>query len=421
MTEITINLKKILKNWALLALIIIFLFSFYIRTSNFHYDYLLNIDSYWQYRYMKYIVEQKVPELELNTSSGLIVADFEKQETKIDSLMEAPNGRFLALSFYHYLGAYSYLFFRLFFSNLELWQFLVYFPAILASLAAIPAYYLGKLIYDKKAGILTAFFIVFNPAIFARSLGGDPDTDTIVILLPLIIMALFFFAYKNISKGTIKKILPNTKVILFSVLTGVALVILVHTWSHWHIFYLITGFVIFRILIEFIITALKRDSLKNSFYKALPLIFSYFIFLTTIILLTLPTHGPNFIFSTIYAPVSAVTELKAEVGENPNVYVSVAEMMTGGDIKDIAQRTGVAFFFLTFVCCLPYLIGTYIKKQKHLSTMILILLWILGPLYASMVAVRFTILLAVPLCLASGIILSKAWRMILGEDKELFE
>ena len=248
-------------------------------------------------------------------------------------------------------------------------------------------------------------------------MGGDPDSDAIVLLLPLIIIALFLFAYK---RSEICKKIFDKKVILYSALTGLFLAILAYTWVSFHVAYLITGFVFLKILTDFLTSFFEKGDLKETMKKQMPLLLSYLLITVIFFLLTVPAFGIDFIASTIKGPFSSM-EMKAETGNFPNVYVSVAEMMTGGTIRDIAQRVGVLFFFLTFVCCLPYLVGTYMKTRKHIDTAILILLWAGGTLYASMVAVRFGILLATPLCLGSAIVLAKLWRLVLMEDKELFE
>ena len=273
------------------------------------------------------------------------------------------------------------------------------------------------MIYDKRAGLFTSFLVVFSPAIMSRTMGGDPDSDAIVLLLPLIIIALFLFVYK---RSEICKKIFDKKVILYSALTGLFLAILAYTWVSFHVVYLITGFVFLKILTDFLTSFFEKGDLKETMKKQMPLLLSYLLITVIFFLLTVPTFGIDFIATTIKGPFSSM-EMKAETGNFPNVYVSVAEMMTGGTIRDIAQRVGVLFFFLTFVCCLPYLVGTYMKTRKHIDTAILILLWAGGTLYASMVAVRFGILLATPLCLGSAIVLAKLWRLVLREDKELFE
>lgn len=404
--EITISLDFFKKHAVFLAVVAIFMLSFYVRTASFDYNYLLNVDSYFHYRYTKTIVD----------TGGVPDTDY---------LMVAPEGFETSVfarvpSLYNYLGAYSYKLALLFFPGMELWEFLVYFPAVLASLMAVPAYYIGRAIYDRKAGLITAFLTVFNPAIFMRSIGGDPDSDAIVMLMPLIVMMFFLLSYKIIEKKEeIKKIIAP-KPAAFAALTGIFLAAFAFTWGgYWYMFMLITGFV-------FLMAGLKsfrmfrKGQTKEIIGSVLPYLANYIIVIAVFFLLTMPWFGYDFPVYTLSQPFQSA-EMKAETGNYPNVYVSVQEMMASGDIKEVVQRTGTIYFFLTFVCCMPYLMGAYYKKRIHGDTMALILLWAGGALFASLVAVRFSILLAFPVSLGSGIILAKAWRMMLGQDKEVFE
>ncbi|MEM4625158.1 MAG: STT3 domain-containing protein [Candidatus Pacearchaeota archaeon] len=406
--EIKINVEPLynfLKNrWVFIALIIIFSLSFYIRIFGFNYNYLRNIDSYWHYRYMKMIVDNngKLPEY--------------------DILMEAPEYRKIdTMHFYHYLGAYSYMLFKIFFPDVELWRFLVYFPAFLASLAVIPCYFIGKRLCDKKAGIFLSFLLVFNSAIISRSLGGDPDSDAIVLLLPLIILAFFFESIHEIKENKIKK------GILYSILTGFFLAILAYTWVTWHVFYFISGVV----AIEFILELLhKNRKIANDF------IISYIACIAIFFILTIPIIGIEFIGIILGGPFEAL-KLKAEEGDFPNVYVSVAEMMEGGNVKNVGRTLGIylvegdsviskglgTIYTLLYFCALffsiLYVSIIYIIKRKYLETLLFLLLWGGGFLFASIYAIRFSIFLALPLSLALSIFLSKIWEIALKSNKTL--
>ncbi len=398
--EITINIgflyKFIKKYYVPILLISIFLLSFYVRVVGFRYNYLRNIDSYWHYRYMKMIIENngKLPEY--------------------DTLMEAPEFRKIdTMHLYHYLGAYSYLLVKIFNSNLELWRFLIYFPAFLASLAVIPCYFIGKRLFDKKVGIFLAFLVVFNPAIMSRSLGGDPDSDAIVLLIPLISLALFFEAYNFSKIGNIKKS------IIFSILTGISMAALAYTWVSWHLFYFVTGFCLLAILSEI----KNKEFLK--FSKRI--ITSYFIIILIFFGLTIPIIGSEFIYITLNGPFESF-QLKSEDRDFPNVYVSVAEMMTGGTIKNVGNSLGIYLirensrnifeiiltflFFGILIYSFAYLFFEYFKKRKHLECLIYVALWGGGFLIASLYAIRFSIFLVTPLSLLFSIFLSKIWDFV---------
>lgn len=398
-----INLKFFANHWTSFAVIAIMLLAFYLRIFSFNYPYLLNVDSYFHYRYMNFIVKD-----------GSIPA--------IDPYMLAPDGRetgfvTFTANLYHYAGAYSYLFIRMFFPGLELWQFLVYFPAFLASLMAIPAYLIGKTIYDRKAGVLMALLVVFNPNIFMRTLGGDPDNDAFVLLMTLVVVAFFLISISSLKKNNSLK---NRSALFYSAITGITMGAFALSWiGYWYILYLMIGFVFVKIAIDILLELGKKHP-KDIIKSNIPLLASLAIIIAVFFVVSIPFIGTGFVKTTIEMPFQA-TELKAESGDFPNVFVSVQEMMAGGSVKEIIQRSGSVFFLLTFVLCIPYLIGAYIKKKTHIDTMILILLWSLGALMATIVAIRFSIILAIPISLGSAIILAKIWRIAIGEDKGIFE
>ena len=116
------------KYWVSIVVITIVMLAFYVRLLDYRWPYLRNIDSYMFYRHMDYIVQ----------NNGVM--------PEHDPLILAPDGWPIRheLFPYQYLGAYTFMFTRMFLPQLELWQYLIYFPALLASLAAIPVYYVDR-------------------------------------------------------------------------------------------------------------------------------------------------------------------------------------------------------------------------------------------------------------------------------------
>ncbi|MCD6436151.1 MAG: hypothetical protein J7L15_07155 [Clostridiales bacterium] len=309
MTEIEIEVKFkpikdfLKKYWVPLLLLVVFILSMYIRLFNFHWPYLLNIDSYFQYRRMEYIINGHTELLTLERNGQLI----NSTDLKYDPLMIAPNGAKLQFTAYQYFGAYTYMLIHLLFPNLPFWRFLIYLPAFLASLMVIPAYYLGKVIYDRKAGIIFAFLSVFNPAIMSRTLGGDPDSDAWVLLWPLIVLALYFITYKTID-GNLK----NKKSIILSILTGIAFTIFAYSWVSWYIFYLIIGFVVLVSILKYI--------LRENREQIIHILLSTFIIFLTFFIISYPISGLEKINANIFGPFNSL-KLKSETGQFPNVYV----------------------------------------------------------------------------------------------------
>jgi len=413
--------------WPVLAIILIIITGFYIRNLDYRWPYLRNIDSYAYYRQMNDIV----------MNSGVL--------PEHDDLVLSPEGEgrwkgSLAGSLYMYIGAYSYMLFKIFIPGIELWQFLVWFPALLASLAAIPMYFIGKILYDRRAGVIAAFLVVFDISNFSRSLAGDPDSDAIVILFPLIVIALFLFVYKIATersstenekpdRKSLNFILKNKKLIIYSVIIGMVIVIWSMIWvGFWYVVWIITGLVILTLLINFI----SKRNVSEWWKISKKLIFSFMIIIVVFAILGSYVWHRNVITGTLLGPFT-FGEIKTEEGiQFPNVYVSVAELQSPGSAAEIINRITAMNFqqnplllfisplFLLFYCMI-YLSYSHFKKREHSDILILLFIWFVGPFLATIVATRFTILFSAPIAIGSGILLSKAWRMITGEDKNLYD
>src|SRR6185295_7707553 len=111
----------------ILTVLVIVILALHVRLLDYHWPYLRNIDSYNFMRDMQLIVE----------NHGIFPG--------YDPLMLAPDGLYKGSgTFYPYFGAYSYMLYRIISPDIALWQFLVWWPALVASLIAIPAYFLTK-------------------------------------------------------------------------------------------------------------------------------------------------------------------------------------------------------------------------------------------------------------------------------------
>ncbi|MEM7819493.1 MAG: STT3 domain-containing protein [Candidatus Aenigmatarchaeota archaeon] len=396
------------KYWPFFAIIIIIILGFYVRLIDYRWPYLRNIDSYNFYREIEDIVNYGI----LPGYNPLLLPPY-------GAGVPGSSGKCPP---YQCFAAYSYMFYRILSPTTQLWQFLIWFPALLAALMAIPMYFIGKLLYDRKAGILAAFFVVFDISIMSRTLGGDPDSDGIVLLMPLIVIALFLFTYKYVNmKKNIDK-----RGIIYSIITGIALGIWGYVWAgQWFVLWLITGFFILKIIIYF----LKTRKIKNVINELKYPLISFIIIFIVYFLLTVPNLGLSFIIGSIQGPFGFGDIKSEENREFPNVYVSVAELQNPGSIKDIIQRVSainfdanpiailVAPFFL-MIYGLIYLLYSYIKTKKHLDTLILMIIWFLGPFFATIIAIRFSILFSAPMAICSAIFLSKLIRFALGVDKK---
>ncbi len=386
---------SIKKYWAEILVFLIFALSVYVRLVGFHYPYLRNIDSYAFYRQMEYIYEHgHLPE--------------------IDTLMLAPTGKKMSFSLYPYIGAYLFKLVKVFLPNLELWRFLIYLPALIASLSVFPLYIAGKNLYDKKAGLFFSFLMIFSPQMMSRTLGGDPDSDCIVFFATSLVFMTISYVIKFRHN--------QKKMRIAAIWAGLAFTFFALTWvGYWYFYWITLGFVVLEAVLK-----VARSQMRNKKFTIDKTYLIPFAILTiTMVVTALPFFGLNFLKSTFLSPFETISlfsstgGIKGEGGQFPNVYVSVAEMMSPGSVMNIVM-SNPSHFLLTLLA-IVYLISSFVTYGKHSDTLSFLLSWFLVTFYASMTAVRFMIFLAMPLAFGTAIILSKVFRMFLGEDKDVSE
>jgi len=153
---------------------------------------------------------------------------------------------------------------------------------------------------------------------------------------------------------------------------------------------------------------------------------SFLIYFTTYGLITIPFKGPDAVTGLFLSPISQIgfnTDqggIKGEIGLFPNVYVSVAELQRGGDWIAAVNRAGIVFFVLS-VLSLIYCVISLVFRKRHLPLTIVLVLWMLGTIFVSTIAVRFSTLLVPAICLGASVIFAKLFRIVLKEDSHVLD
>ncbi|MBI2583439.1 MAG: hypothetical protein HYW25_02115 [Candidatus Aenigmarchaeota archaeon] len=351
--------------------------------------------------------------------------------SEVESMLDGSGSYTLGSRLYQHVTVAAY---RLFVGQEvtmeSLTQFLIWWPAFLISLAAIPAYFLGRYIYDRKAGVLSAFFVVMSPNIASRTLAGDPDSDVFVILMAVLSLALFAIALRKFDAS--KPL--GVKSLLYALLGGLGVALFAITWpGYWFVFFIAAGAIIGKIILT--VAQLRLEKKPGSEAKAFAKAWfiHFIVFILTFWIFTAPVMGIMSIenpFSQlgISADLFGGGGIKSEEGSFPNVYVSVAELQHGGQAGDVINRAaGVEFGsastqidsgllslispFALSVFAVAYLIYSYVRRRDHLDTLLVIGLWMIGMVYSSVSAVRFGIFLAPAISVAAAIGLSKLWNI----------
>ncbi|MFC1904605.1 oligosaccharyl transferase, archaeosortase A system-associated [Chloroflexota bacterium] len=198
----------------------------------------------------------------------------------------------------------------------------VYFPAVLAALTVIPVYFIGKELFSRWAGVLSAGLIAVMPGEFlGRSILGFTDqhvaetlfTTVTILFLILAVKAarqreLTFSHLKHRDWATIAK--PA----FYSLLTGIFLGIYLFTWLGALLFVFVISLFF---IIQFIIDHLKH---KSTDYLCL---IGVILFVTALIMFLPVSPGRFYSIPLVFASLI------------PPVLSSVSWLMTRREIKPL--------------------------------------------------------------------------------------
>jgi len=133
-----------------------------------------------------------------------------------------------------------------------------YFPVIFGALTPIVVYFLGKEAYDKRSGLLAAFFIAVSPAIIQRQVAGFFDNEAFGVFLML---CTFYFYLRALKRDSI----PST------IMAGLFLGFVCISWG-------ILRYVLdILALFTFVMLVLRRYSMRLFNASAITLLLGLFI------------------------------------------------------------------------------------------------------------------------------------------------
>lgn len=225
--------KKLLVS-AAVVLVLLFSFSLALKLratpALINPPWLPQFDSYWFYRYAKMAVD-----------NGGAIPDW-------DPLSYFPPGRPADKStqFYTYTLAYSFMLAKNFIKDLTLVQSVKWTAAILASLSVFPAYFIGKYMGGRVAGLISSILIAVSPSILVRT-GADPDNDGAVVFLTM----FSFFALTRLIKE------PNWKNTMLGIF---ALAMFALSWyPFWYVVIISIGGIILNIALSFFQSMMTKN------------------------------------------------------------------------------------------------------------------------------------------------------------------
>jgi asparagine N-glycosylation enzyme membrane subunit Stt3 len=362
---LNVNLKKY---WWIVALVAIFLFSYYIRSLNIVPDRILSFDPTFQYRYTYYVAEY----------GHLPVWD--ELTYYVGRLFEfntSPPLMFYITSFVYWLVESM---------GVSLLTLASYMSAIYGAAIVIPAFLLGRELSNKYGGLFAALLVGTAPQILTRTFGSSYDTDQIVLFFLIMTIFLGYYAFKK-------------KTIYSYALALAGFFGFLMTWGYsFYSFFILVGFIVLYGLLNLLlgeggIRKIDTGRLKKSLVSVKN--YSIFLVLLLIGLTILATLNGENILLHITNVIGFATS-----AENWIVNISIAELqpfnifslegwivamgrfITGISMIDISIL--LIFFFMIFF-------GLYSSyRERDIGKLSFLLTLFLIGIYTTFRGIRFT-------------------------------
>ncbi|MBI2559269.1 hypothetical protein HYW20_08160 [Candidatus Woesearchaeota archaeon] len=413
-------------------------------------NYMPDIDPYYWSRYAKNIFEHGHP------------GDILKDGKPFDDRQLAPLGRFVYPDMFHsYSWAYFYKFLHFFMPDLELMRSGFYLTIFISALCVLLVFLIARKIAGNTGGFFAGLMMAVNGAFLSRSL--HPDNDIWVIFFPLLITWLF------VATIEVKGIL---KTVLLALLAGFFTGVFIFAWSGWwYIFDFLLATIAITFLYLVLSNFYEAKKGIKAFFADITLrnliIIGIVYFVSTAVFVIFfsgwPTFRNSFLgplsFPSIKAPVQSVSIW-------PNVLTTVAELNEGsvngivnsvggsflfyisllGIVLSMSRKDGIKRFDFMFIIgaavyyavlfmkfgsnpavyqsvsifnllaliILPIfamiVFSIYKKDSSYdFKLPILLALWIISTIFASIKGIRFTLLLAPAFSVAFGVALGKIY------------
>jgi len=378
-------------------------------TSRFQDDsgqtYLLAIDPYFYWRHVDHYLENKqagtiyTSELSNLNAQQLMYSntDFSKNQDW-DGQRMAPIGSSTRMTFHSYVGVILHKILSIFNPTQSTLSTMFLIPIILCALAVIPAFLIGKKIAGNLGGFLAGTMLAINSNFLGRTAGGFSDTDSYVVLFPLLITWLFIesITHKNLRKR-----------ITYASLGGLCVGLFSFAWTGWwYIFDFILAS-IFIYIIYLIINHIKEKKKVSKIFKEKDFLnylktMGSFILTSTIFVSLF--RGFNSFLNSITDPLGIIV-MKDVATKTlwPTILTTVAELNPASWGQVLNSVGGAMFFWLALIGI--FLNFTVKRKTKgtNIKSGILLTLWFIGTIFASTRGLRFLILLTPAFAVAFGI------------------
>lgn len=300
-----------------------------------------------------------------------------------------------------------------------------FFPAIFGALISVAMYFLGKEMYDKKTGIVFAFFAAIVPAFVYRTMAGFFEDDSLGFLPMIIAMVFFVRAMKNAEF--------NKSTVLNSVLAAFFMFVMAITWQGF-------GFAWMIYPPYFVATVIMMFMRREPVEKIINLSKNFAIFFLLMTVSVTIVLGPWWLSFAIdnvgnYLPISKsnIEHLSTGRIDDKSVFsVSIGEESQG--IKYWFNKYNALIIFpvialLIYAIAIFFAIFEYFSKPseekaeqpKQVNILLkrpgdyvsfLVLFWILLCMTMAYVKLKYTYVFGLPVAAAAGVVFFEIFQWI---------
>lgn len=366
------------KHKKIIFILLIFLMAFAVRGHLLKYDNMFEFDTYWHLRMTGYVLQGDLPD---NDPLGFYAQGG-------SSLENRP-------SFVWYLTSFLYILFTLGapYNKALLMEFARFLPAIFGALISVAMYFLGKEIYNRKAGFIMAIITATIPAFVYRTMAGFYEEDALGFLWMILGFIFLVKAIKNMHS--------RKQNIRYSLLSGLFFGLMAFTWSA---FILVPLIVVSFLIANLIYMAYKNYSNKDIalFLRTIVISFVIFAALASIAQPGWVKTTGNYVIDNIPLSKENIDKLSNNVTSDTDVVkASVGEENTG---KQFFLYKYSFLLWIPFVVLLIMPLNLLFSKKKDNLTLLLFF-WIFITLLMAWSKLKFTFYFGIPIAVSAGFLI----------------
>ena len=303
--------------------------------------------------------------------------------------------------------ALSFKIMNFFNSNMTLKNSIFYLPVFFGILSVILLFFIVRRFTDDIAAFLAALFFVLNPTFFTSTRAGFIDTNSLNLLISMLLIYLILHTVELRKKSIFTALLIIPLVWLFKSI-----------WSGWY--YIVVIMIVYVVAFLLLYAGCKTVRLKSK--KSMSLIF--------VLLAAAGSMAYLFIKSGYMQHI--LSRFRFNEGFFPTGFINIGELQ-GASLKRLSAELGGYAIVIFVLCCIAFIIWTIIKElkvvskkeinlytmAKNFSFRLFIVVYFVLLAFPPLFAQRFTIYFVPAFCMALGLGLYYAMPVLMRSVKYL--